>query len=131
MSRLYFIICFVLTVFIASCQSDSRGDAIELNPEVFKDSLSKAGVQVVDVRTLKEFQSGHIKNALHIDYSSEKFANNLGVLDTEKPVYIYCRSGRRSSKSVSIFKGLGFKDVYELEGGVINWRKEGFNITKK
>lgn len=129
MNKPYLLVCFVLTVFMASCQSDLRSDSVKLSPEVFKDSLNSIDIQVVDVRTLEEFNKGHINNALLINFHSKKFADSVGLLNTKKPVFIYCRSGKRSAKSISVFKELGFKTVYELEGGIINWRKEGFKIT--
>lgn len=128
MNRLFFLSCFIFTIFIASCQSISNDNSIKLSPEVFKDSLSNANIHLIDVRTLKEFRSGYISNALNINYNSEKFTDSLELLDTKKPVYIYCRSGKRSARSISIFKELGFNEIYELEGGIINWRKAGLKV---
>ncbi|MBK6979714.1 MAG: rhodanese-like domain-containing protein [Cytophagaceae bacterium] len=74
--------------------------------------------QLVDIRTLDEYKSGHIQYAIQIDYYGEDFKEQLlKQLDKSKPVFIYCRSGNRTSKTVDIMKGLGFKEVNNLVGG--------------
>ncbi|MEP3838957.1 MAG: rhodanese-like domain-containing protein [Algibacter sp.] len=130
MNRYFLIRLFVLSMFFACCQSQPNVNAIKLTPKIFQDSLSRGAVQLIDVRTKKEFNSGHINNALNVDFYSDKFKDSLGVLDTNKAVFIYCRSGNRSSKSVAVFKALGFKNVYELEGGITNWEKENYVVNQ-
>jgi rhodanese-related sulfurtransferase len=46
----------------------------------------------------------------------------LASLNKNKPVAIYCRSGRRSASALIILKEMGFKDIYDLEGGFLNWQ---------
>ena len=104
MKRFYVFICLVLAVFMVNCQSDSVKGAIKLSPKIFKDSIDSNNAQLVDVRTPKEFYIDHIENAVNINYFSEKFADSISLLNTKKPVFIYCRSGKRSTKSVSMFK---------------------------
>ena len=129
MNKIYFLGCLVLAVFMFSCQSESGVNSVSLSPEIFKDSLNKANAQIIDVRTLSEFREGHIEHALNIDYFSENFADSIALLKVTKPVFIYCRSGKRSSKSASAFLELGFKKIYELEGGILNWRNENLKIV--
>lgn len=126
MKHFYLFIFLSLAIFKLSCQSTTSDEAIKLSSKVFNDSIEKAGVQIIDVRTPKEFHTGHIMNAININFYSEKFTDSISLLNTKKPVFIYCRSGKRSSQSISIFKEVGFDDIYELEGGILNWKKEGF-----
>ena len=131
MNRFYLFITLVLTVSVFNCQSNSEKSAIQLSSEVFKDSLTAAEVQLIDVRTPNEYLSGHIQNAVNADYNSNTFKADIGKLDKEKAVFIYCRSGKRSSHSVAHFRALGFKKVYELEGGILNWQKANFETVTK
>ena len=119
---------YVLNLLVCLCVMSCGWNANtpDLDPQTFKAEIIKAGSQVVDVRTPKEYAQGHIKGAVNIDYFSEDFETQFKQLDTSKKLYIYCRSGKRSSKSASRLEAMGFEDVYELEGGIINWRSVGF-----
>lgn len=124
-----FFACFLICITICSCGWYTDSDSIKLEPKAFQTNIDKE-VQLVDVRTPKEFAQGHIQNALNINYFSKNFKDSLGILDKDKPVYIYCRSGKRSAKSVSKFKEAGFNIIYELEGGMLNWRREGLKTKR-
>jgi rhodanese-related sulfurtransferase len=87
-------------------------------------TLIKAGKgQLLDVRTPSEFNAGHIKAAENIDFTGSDFREKVAKLDREKPVLIYCHSGNRSGKASLILKELGFKEVYDLQGGFSNWNE--------
>ncbi len=82
----------------------------------------KKGVIVLDIRTKSEFNSGHIKNALNIDYYSPDFENKLKQLDKSKPYLLYCRSGNRSRKSLDKMIKSGFTNIYHLTRGYNEWK---------
>lgn len=75
---------------------------------------------LIDVRTPIEFDGGHIEGAVNLDYQNPNFINEVKKLDKDKTYFVYCRSGNRSSKSISIMKNYGIKDIYDLKGGIIN-----------
>lgn len=84
--------------------------------------LENPGIQLVDVRTPKEFSNGHIKGARNIDFNSADFAQQLEKqLDKNQPVMLYCRSGKRSEKAARKMAELGFREVYDLQGGFLAW----------
>lgn len=86
--------------------------------------LNKQNVQLLDVRTPKEIAQGFIKTASFINYFDEDFAiKAIDTLDKNKPVYLYCRTGNRSSKAVKILEEKGFK-AYNVLGGYNQWKKE-------
>ena len=85
---------------------------------------------ILDVRTPEEFLGEYIENAVNLDYYSDTFRNDLDKLDKNKTYLIYCRSGSRSENSLNIMKGLDFREVYNMLGGITKWKSEGLPTTK-
>ena len=76
-------------------------------------------VQLVDVRTPREYDSEHIKGVLNIDWFQPfKFKRAVEKLDKNRPVYIYCRTGNRSQKAARKLADFGFTQIYDLERGI-------------
>ena len=81
-------------------------------------------IQLVDVRTAKEFKEGHIANAINIDVNSPDFEANILKLNKNKRVYVYCRTGKRSVSAAKKMDSLGFSRIYNLTKGIEGWNKE-------
>ncbi len=75
---------------------------------------------LIDVRTQEEFDSGHIENAVNIDFQDPSFISEIQKLDKDGQYFVYCRSGNRSAQAVSLMKKQGIKNISELEGGISN-----------
>jgi rhodanese-related sulfurtransferase len=88
------------------------------------------GFVILDIRTKKEFQQGHIKNAVMIDYYSANFLNEMKKLDKSKTYLMYCRSGNRSGKALQQIKDLGFNRVYNMGTGVNGWNAKGYPLVR-
>lgn len=88
----------------------------------FAKKIENKSVQLLDVRTPEEFNNGAIGNAKNIDYYAASFKEQLLHLDKNMPVAIYCKSGGRSGRTAKILMSLGFKEVYDLKGGYLNWK---------
>lgn len=103
-------------------KKETQNDSIKvLTPMEFKQKIEGQKTQLVDVRTLKEFNSGHIKGAKNIDFFSGKFHVEFDKLNKEKPVYVYCRSGSRSRQTSKKLLAMGFTMIYDLHGGILNY----------
>ena len=80
---------------------------------------------LLDVRTLDEYNAGHIPNANLIDINKpQDFLEKISVLDNSKNYYVYCRSGARSFKACQIMKHYGIEVVKNLLGGFLDWEGE-------
>ena len=112
----------VVFILISSCTIGQTTNDIEIDE--FKRKISSEKYVLVDVRTAEEFIDGHIEGALNIDYFSATFSDEISKVGFEIPVLLYCRSGNRSSKAMKTMKELGFKEVYNLEGGIKGWISE-------
>ncbi|UOB16465.1 rhodanese-like domain-containing protein [Abyssalbus ytuae] len=85
--------------------------------------ISEKNVQLVDVRTAREYTSGHIKNAVNIDYYSSDFLKKTeATFKKDLPLYIYCRSGARSMQAARKLAAMGFAEIYDLKGGILAWK---------
>jgi rhodanese-related sulfurtransferase len=73
--------------------------------------------QIIDVRTPEEFMEGHIDDATNVNWLGDHFVSDAEKLDKTKPIFVYCKSGARSKKATEKLEELGFKNIYELEGG--------------
>ena len=99
--------------------------SVILNVADYKDVVIGKDVQLVDVRTPKEYEAGYIDDAINIDFmNQETFKQSFEKLDKNNPLYIYCRSGNRSQKSVPLLEALGFKEIYDLKGGYNAWSQK-------
>jgi len=85
-------------------------------------SEKKGEIQLLDVRTAREYAAGHIDGARNLDVLDQAvFAKGIEQLDPEKPVMLYCRSGRRSANASALLEKRGFREIYDLKGGFVAW----------
>ena len=85
---------------------------------------------IIDARTLKEFAVSHIENAIHLDYTSDTFQDELDKLDKNKVYLIYCAVSACNESALNVMEELGFKEVYNMSGGINQWEAEGFPVIK-
>ena len=120
MNKVLVLLLFPLLVFTQ--EKDSFYELVSY--DIYKNKISSKDALVFDVRTTEEFNLGHIKGSINMDFYDEKlFVNFFQKINKTKPIYIYCRSGNRSKKSSEILKEIGFVKVYDLLGGYKNWIK--------
>ncbi|MCB0464505.1 MAG: rhodanese-like domain-containing protein [Aequorivita sp.] len=127
MKKLSILFGLTVILFFTACKDKSVAQQINvLTPQEFHDALAgKKDAQLVDVRTPEEFAEGHLENAQNINVLETNFITEAEKLNLEKPIYIYCRSGKRSAKAALILKDVGFKEIYDMKGGYLHWEEEG------
>ena len=118
-----------LALALTGC-SGNESSAMKLDVEGFAAKVAESGVIVLDVRTPMEFAEGHLENAVNIDFQSGSFESDIAALDKNATYAVYCRSGNRSGQAVKVMSDLGFTDLYDLDGGVIDWVSAGKTIVK-
>ena len=97
----------------------------------FAEQMADPDVVLLDVRTAKEFDEGHLQNAINIDVTQDGFVEKAkSMLPVDKTIAVYCRSGRRSAHAASLLAKEGYKPV-NLKGGIIAWTKENQPVTKE
>ncbi len=134
------LIPVALTAILACGGENSSNHQPENNTEVqaeqvsvknvdaqeFKSLIEQGNGIILDVRTPQETAQGVIPGATTIDFYAPDFQEQLKKLDKSKPVYVYCKSGGRSSNAAQMLKDLGFKEIYNLNGGITAWQANGF-----
>lgn len=121
----------LLATFILSCAQPSGNDASLLSPEAFQSMLQKdPSVQLIDVRTPEEFSRGHLENAINLNIHDADFTQKIGQLDKKKPVMVYCAVGGRSGTAAKQLRGMGFLNVYDLKGGINEWKEAGLPLKQ-
>ena len=127
MSKSLFILMLSILGFMGcTAQNGSSIDSKEAYGLIKVDS----NIAILDVRTAKEFADGHVAGAVNIDVNQADFAQKIDQLDRSKTYIVYCRSGRRSSKAVSIMASKGFKNLYNVSDGFLGWNKNGLPFVK-
>lgn len=94
-----------------------------IDSDAFLAQMSEEGIVLLDVRTPVEYQEGHIPGSELLDYNNgPEFAQGLVRLDKDKKYLVYCRSGARSAAACAHMSQLGFEDVSNLLGGILDWQ---------
>ncbi len=128
MKKLLFVLGLIL-FSVSGCKGQLDTGLKDISVEEMQSLLKVDDVQLVDVRTLEEYESGFIANAQNIDYYSPTLDEDLKILDKKKPVILYCRSGKRSRDCSEKLIEAGFQKVYNLKGGILEWEHEGMEIN--
>jgi thioredoxin len=84
----------------------------------------------VDVRTPGEVARGHIPEATAVDINDSRFEERLERIQKDRPIFVYCASGARSSAAAELMIRKGFTEVFELAGGIGGWAREGYPIER-
>ena len=127
-----------LSLAVACNSGVSKPEEADANADVTFENISvqqalemknSGEVVIIDVRSQDEFSSGHIEGALNIDVNSPGFEEKISDLNKTDRYVIYCHSGRRSAKSADILVNTGFVSVYNVKGGISDWKGNGYDIV--
>ena len=125
---IFFVCAFSMGLW--ACAGKQKVEYKNLSSAQFEELIKNENVQLLDVRTLAEHMEGHIPSSLNINVQDKDFSSCIDdLLDNQKEVAVYCRSGRRSRTAADILVKKGFK-VYNLDKGILNWMEEGRDIEK-
>ena len=131
----FLFILFAAFMFGTSCGTTdvSSQEVIAKNipvHEFWEKVTSLENAQILDVRTPEECAEGIIPKAAMANWHDEDFLNQIDDLDPDLPVLIYCRSGGRSGQAMAKLKEIGFKEIFNLEGGFMAWEAANLEVSK-
>ncbi len=125
------IILFLFIAFLLnSCQGQTAKEVQTIDAKLFAEKLKATEkIQLLDVRTSEEFTVEHLENASNINWNGNDFIAKVQKLDKSKPVFVYCKVGGRSSQAANKLSELGFKEVYNLDGGIMKWQGKKVSVN--
>lgn len=125
-----FLLSVLFSLMFFSCVSQTK---TRLTAKEFEIAISsKDSVQLLDVRTPGEYNTGHIANALLADWNDkDEFNRRVAFIDKSKPVYVYCLAGGRSAAAADKLRSMGYANVYELMGGTNEWKAANKTLEGK
>jgi len=110
--------------------TDEKATVEQITVEEVKNVIGerREQVQFIDVRRVAEHLNGHATQTINLPVDS--LAKEVGTLDPDKPTFVICQSGYRSSLGTSILENAGFKEIYNVTGGTKAWIDAGFETEK-
>lgn len=116
--------------FDSNCKKYITGSIPLVYPSQLYSVIKSPNTVVLDARGKSEFEVSHIYKAQYVGY--EKFnINNIGEVSKSDSIYIYCSIGYRSEKIGEQLKKQGYKNVFNLYGGIFNWVNSGYKVIDK
>ena len=131
MKRTVFIQFLIMVSVILSAQSSEPVKYHSLDPYDFHLAYLRAdSAMMIDVREPFEFRGKKIHDAVNIPSSGNlEYASD--TISKKYSLFFYCTTDYRSRRVADYFFDQGFKDLYNLEGGIVAWRKDGFPLTRR
>jgi rhodanese-related sulfurtransferase len=124
------IAIFVIsTLFLSGCSEVlAKKEPVQLSVEKVDEILKnqKDNYIILDVRAKEEFDLGHLDSAMLIPV--DELETRFGELSKDKPIIVYCRSGKRSATAAAILVSKGFSPVYDMTGGINAWTGKGYPV---
>jgi rhodanese-related sulfurtransferase len=133
MKPIYSII-FVISLILAalsgciSTTTPEKTQYTDVSIQQAKEMIDRGDVFILDVRTQEEYDTGHIKNSTLIPV--QVLDKRLNELPRDKKILVYCKAGGRSAQASEILVNNGFKEIYNMKGGITDWTNAGYDVIK-
>jgi phage shock protein E len=125
---LLFVMAMALQLFTGCAEAQNNPANADYNPKEFNTEMQKQDCIILDVRAPEEFNAGHLKGAVNINWNGSDFQAAIEKLDKNKKVFVYCAVGGRSAKAKVVLQKVGFKEVHNMLGGIEAWKKESLPL---
>jgi rhodanese-related sulfurtransferase len=126
------------SIFLSSCSSSNAQQEAVIADEIkavevktmIEDNSGNKNFVIIDTRSVREYEEGHLKNTVFINFSAPDIKEQVLKQDKTKTYLIYCHSGGRSGIIQDLMEKNGFEETYNLKGGIVSWRFEGFETVR-
>lgn len=117
-NSLFVGVLVLMAIFIFVLTSEKDG-IMKIDVKTLKNKLENEEITLLDVREVLEYEGGHIEGAVNAPLSSLD-ANQLSY-PKDEPIYVICRSGKRSAQAASQLQDAGYTEIYDVSGGMMAW----------
>ncbi len=130
--------CLVLLIAISGCTGSTKhvekAGYTDVTVQQGKEMIDRGEVFILDVRTQEEYDAGHIRNSIRIPLQDIKIQteldNELKKIPGDRKILVYCRTGHRSALASEILAKNGFVQIYNMNGGIVDWTNAGYEVVK-
>lgn len=123
------VVCTFVSKKLYAEEVGAQAAVKNISPGQAREIIEKAkDVFILDVRTQEEYNEFHLKGANLIPI--QELEQNIHKIPKDKIVIVHCAKGKRSAKACEILKDKGLKELYNVEGGINQWKAEGFPVEK-
>jgi len=124
-------ICILPLLLISFISGIAQTSSSDISTDEFEKAIRQKDIQLLDVRTMGEYQTGHITGAFQANWNDQKeFKERIVALDKNKPVYVYCLAGPRSTAATAWLNQNGFK-AFNMIGGMNAWKRAGKAVDQQ
>lgn len=121
-----FLYLVLLPLLFISCQGQTSKAIQTIDSKSYAEKLKATeNPQLLDVRTPEEYKTEHIGNAVNVNWNGDNFVADASKYNKSKPIFVYCKVGGRSAQAANKLAELGFKEIYNLDGGIMKWNSAG------
>ncbi|WP_052747841.1 rhodanese-like domain-containing protein [Geoglobus ahangari] len=140
MKRMVALLLIITSILVAGCiqnagnkNEENRYKDITVDEayRMIEEHAGNSSFVIIDVRTPKEYEEGHIPGAINIDVFGRNFRKKLEELDLNKTYLVYCKTGFKSKIACETMVRMGFRHVYNMEGGIEAWMKKGYPVVRQ
>ncbi len=121
----------VIVAIISGCLSGTspseKSRHVDVSVQQGKEMIDNGEVFILDVRTQEEYDEGHIMGATLIPL--DELDRRLKELPQDKKILVYCRTGQRSLTASEKLENSGFTQIYNMKGGITEWKNAGYEVT--
>lgn len=106
------------------------GGVQQMDVQAWNAALQQKKGVILDVRTAGEYNRAHLAGSSPVDISDPRFAQKVGKIARDKPVFVYCATGARSAAAARQMAKMGFAEVYNLQSGIMAWQQAGLPVER-
>ena len=127
---LFSLLLAILTLLAWNLFGDMLSGVKLIQPDEVTRLINREDAKVIDLRAQKDFENGHIIDAINI--SADQLASQLEKLKKykENGIIFCCASGAVSAKEARKLMNEGYQKVYSLKGGLLSWQNANLPLTK-
>lgn len=118
----------LLSGCINPAKQPGEGKYADVTVSEGKQMIDSGDIFILDVRTKEEYDTGHIKGSILIPL--QEIEKRYNEIPRDRKILVYCKTGHRSTQASEILVKNGFKQIYNMKGGITEWTKAGYEIIK-